>query len=313
MARIKFPTELIKQYQLFTKMKAKHDADALTSVLIPFLTEQGIDLTDDENDTNTAAQLHLRFTQHEKDAEEQTEKRNHLFDPVFKNHRDCVQFLKKLYRGNVQRLGEWWVTVDNNNRIAYPPDFLGRLLAVGKFLQKYATYAPSTSPLEVFLTENNIDLAANATAINSAQAANDSAIDHNAQKEQLREERDTLFDPVAVHLRGIGEFLVGLFEKNPHKAGQWGFEIDSSPQADKIRNFKLSAGEIKTVINVALNSEVINTSAVTLFIKPKNKPNATPVALEPNKHFKVIFGYGGMAVQNGSNNADGSFEATFTK
>src|SRR5436190_8351361 len=100
MARINFPNTFAKLVKLFTDFKTKFTAEAGTSVTQPFLTEQSIDPTVDEARVTAAVTANTAFEKAEKDSEEFTEQRDDLFNPVFKDHTGCVQFLKKLFRGN---------------------------------------------------------------------------------------------------------------------------------------------------------------------------------------------------------------------
>jgi len=34
-------------------------------------------------------------------------------------------------------------------------------------------------------------------------------------------------------VRSIAQFLKAMYSKNPHELGEWGFEVDSSPQKKK--------------------------------------------------------------------------------
>ena len=57
MARLTIPGDFISQLTLLSNIKAKNDEDGATSPLIPFLTQQGINLNDDAAAGN-AAQAH---------------------------------------------------------------------------------------------------------------------------------------------------------------------------------------------------------------------------------------------------------------
>ena len=126
MARINFPNEFAAVVKLFGKVKSKDDADAASSVIKPYMTEQGIDLAADETAMTAAVAANDAFDEAAKDAEKLSEQRDNLFDVPWKDTEGCVQFLKKLFRNNVSKLGDWHITVDGRGRINYPSDFSAR-------------------------------------------------------------------------------------------------------------------------------------------------------------------------------------------
>ena len=311
MSRITYPLRFTERTNLFKQLKAKHDADAATSVLIPFVTAESIDLIADDKATDFAIVAHNLSKQAEKDAEKFSSERDRMFEPVFDDHKRCVQFLKKLFTSNVHRLGDWGVTVNNESRIEYPSDFQQRTLAIKLFINMHNTFAPGTSPLQPFLDENVIDLVANQTASNNALTAHADYMSRAAISEQQREERDTLFDPVMEHVRQCGAYLMHLFDTKPHKLGDWGFIIDNSPQATRIAKGEINPGQTKVLRNVAVESILANIGAVNLKIYKGIAPIGTPVILDPNQNFTVVRNYGTMTLVNESTTETGQYQGEF--
>lgn len=313
MARISFPSVFDKVVTLFKKVDAKDSADGASSAIKPFLTEQGIVLADDKTDVNNAVIAHTNFGEKEKLMEEKSELRDDLFKTPFKDHTGAVQFLKKLFRGNATKLGEWGQTVDGRGRVVYPSDFVGRVTAVSAFIDKHDSFAPGTSPLQPFLDENGIDLAANKLKVVDAKAAHDDFLTAEADKEQFREERDTLMAPVEGHLRGIGQFLVGLFPKTPKKAGQWGFVVDDSPQADKTRDVVVTEASSKVLQQLAVGKIIANVGSLSAKIYKGKTASGTPIVLNPGQKITVVRGLGTVTVVNESNTDKVVIEATFNR
>jgi len=313
MARVNFPKRFTEKTTLQVKVKAKHDADALTSVLIPYIAEQGIDMTVDATATTNAVTANANFLTAEKLSEELSQKRDNLFDPVFKDHEGEVQFLKKLFRNNVTKLGDWGVTVDARGRVSYPPDFVGRAAAVQTFITKHNSYPGVTSPLKPYLDENAISLVTNKTNTTTASTAHTDFLTQDALKEQYVEQRDNLFDPVADHLRGIGQFLINLFHKSPKKAGQWGFVVDDSPQGDKVRDGIIPAAQSKVLRNLDVGKNFLNKGATVLNLFPGASATGTPIVLPAGQSFAVIRGFGIMTVVNTSNSQNGEYEGEFNQ
>ena len=300
MARINFPNTFPKLVKLFTDFKTKYDAEVPASVTQPFLDEQGIDPTTDEASVTAAVTANTAFEQAEKDSEEFSEERDDLFAPVFKDHTSCVQFLKKLFRNNVTRLGDWGQTVDARGRVIYPSDFTGRTTVVKALITKHASFPVGTSPLLPYLTETGINLTTNGTNVDNAITAHNNFLTQDALKEEKREERDSKIAPVEEHLRGIGQFLVGLFSKTPKKAGQWGYIIDDSarPSHESIKKIPISG--IKTVRNVDVGTLLTNNGPQSVTILPGTGEKGGGVIVLSGKKLLIAKTFGTLTVQNPS-------------
>jgi hypothetical protein len=300
MSRVNFPNNFDKLVKLFTDFKTKYYAEAGSSVTQPFLDEQGIDPTADEARVTAATAADIAFDKAEKDGEEFTEERDNLFNPVFKDHVNCVQFLKKLFRGNPTKLGEWGQTVDAGGRVVYPPDFIGRTVVVKALFTKHASFPVGTSPLLPYLTETGINLTTNATDVSDAATAHNNMLAQALLKEEKREERDNNMEAVESHLRGIGQFLVGLFSSAPHKAGQWGYAIDESARPSQESVKKIPVAGIKTVHNVDVGSLLTNNGPQTVTILPGTGEKGGGVPVLAGKKLLVAPTFGTLTVQNPS-------------
>src|SRR3982750_4344573 len=162
MARIVIPANFILRTELFKKVIDKDTADGAGSVIRGFMTENNIVLADDDTDVDAAIVIHKDFDKFDKASEKKTQDRNNLFDPVWEDHTTMVQLLKKFYKNNIAKLGDWDVEV-NGNKIVYPADFINRRLTVLAFIAQHNSYAAGTSPLTSFLAEpgNKVDIAQN--------------------------------------------------------------------------------------------------------------------------------------------------------
>ncbi|MBK5286277.1 MAG: hypothetical protein JJE25_12830 [Bacteroidia bacterium] len=311
MARINFPGTFAGVVKLFGDIKKKHDADGASSVLILFLEEQAIDMDVDAQAVTDASEAHNDFEKHEKNMEELSEKRDNLFDEPFDDHRGCVQFLKKLFLKNNRKLGDWGVTVDGRGRVVYAKDFSGKAAEVLALIAKHDSFAPGSSPLQPFLNENDIDLAANETDVENAQTAHDDFVKAEKAKEQFRETRDLLIGPIGQHERGMGQFLIGLFPKAPKKAGQWGFVVDDSPRAKKKRIVLLQPGEIKTLYHAVMGSNLTLKKGTRASIYPGKAVNGTPVTINEGETFIIRRKFGTFTIKNESNSSN--VEIIFTE
>lgn len=313
MARLNFPNTFAGIVKLFRDVKTKYDAEAGDSMLQPYLDEQGIGMDEDETTVNNAVTADTAFSVAGKESEKLRQQRDFLFEPAFKRHEGEVQFLKKLYRNNVAKLGEWGVTVDSDDRVVYPPDFPGRQAAVIAFITKHESFAVGTSPLLPYLTENVINIVTDKAAAVSALAAHNSFLTEDNVREEKRMERDVLIEPVATHLRGEGQYLIGLFHSVPKKANEWGFEVDDSPQADVVRTGIIASGASKVLKNLNVGKTLRNIGAVPLNVFPGETPEGTPVVVNAGQTFEIIRGFGSMTVVNPDDEQNGEYEATFNR
>jgi hypothetical protein len=298
MARINYPEEFVRQTALFKKMKAKHDADGPGSPITPFLTQQGIDLVADDAATDSATDTNLIFQDLDRGAEDETQDRNNLFDPVMDRLRGEVQFLKKFYKGNPAELGLWGVTV-NGNKIVYPPEFLNLVQLFKDFKNKHDSFGPGTSPLSPYLTQHSIDMADDLSDVNDAETKHNSAKQKEKDAEDKREERDNFFDPVMDNVRGIAQYLKGLYDDHEKHLGLWGYEVDDSPRDPRFKETTILPGVPKTITGIKLNSQVENTGTIDLLLHKGDEVGANPVTLHPEMRFTVLRGWGTMTVESG--------------
>lgn len=56
-----------------------------------------------------------------------------------------------------------------------------------------------------------------------------------AQMEQMYRQRDALLPEVDSITRDTRAFLKGVFSKSPKKLGEWGYDIDDTPQKAKVK------------------------------------------------------------------------------
>ncbi len=296
MARINYPEDFLKQCILFKEIKKRHDDDGADSVIIPFLTQKGIDLTADETATNEALAQHTLFEKTDKKGEDCTQDRDNLFHPVVKNMKHELQFLKKFYAGNVKELGNWGVQVDGN-RIVYPPGFL-KLAGLFKEVKKKHDKLGDESPLIPFLTQNKIDVDADEQNTAKAEARHVLKEQAKMDAEKYSEARDKLFDPVMAKLRLIGAYLKSLYVSNPKHLGNWGYTVDDSPRNPRFRIAGIATGGSRTLTGVKLKSEVENTGATALLLHKGKTVSPDPVALPAGMKHTIERGWGTMTVEN---------------
>lgn len=308
MARIIFPEDFPTQKALAKLINDKHVADGAGSVITAFMAEQDIVLADVLTDAGAAEVLENDRAQLRRDSENNREKRDLTFLAHFNGMKNGVQVLKAHYKPAYHKLGDWSINVTGLSRIAYPQSFADREALVLAFYTKHLALPAGTSPLQPWVTENNVDPTDVTTNILPSCVAFDSAMTAKAeQSENKREQRDNLWNPRLKQLRDIGEYLIKLYAHNPKNLGLWGFVVDDSPRKPKLRKSKILLSETKTVTNVVIGSTFHNTGTTTLIIYKGATTTPVGITVLAGERYGVTAGWGTITVQNTNSLQGGSF------
>lgn len=313
MARVVIPVNFDEQTKLFTKIKAKHDADGAGSVLNMLLAEHNIDLAADEIAKNKAIAADGRQDEEHKETRASTRERDRLFKAIFKSHKKMVQFLKGFYNYNLNRLGNWGVNVVGGIRIAYPSGFYERINCVKLFVEKYNSLPPADNPLTLYLANNpEVVMPTIATLDQLAELhENSGKLDKNA--EQATEERNVLWLPVMAHVRIIAFYLKSMFHKNPSQIWEYGFVVSYAKKSHKYRNSSIKFGHSKIVSGVVMGGEFLNKGNTELLIFKGRKIKGEPIKILPNSCLIIPKGYSNITIVNPSNIETGKYQVLLRK
>jgi len=308
MARIIYASDYVSQRKLLDNVNTKHTADGAASPLTAMLAENAIDLAADATAAGQADTHETQRLKHARNAETFEQAAKLAVSGLTKNVRAIAQLLKKFYHDDIQKLGAWSITV-NGKRIVIPttPDALKTLIADIK--TKHATYAPaSSSPLTVFLTENpKIVLAQMSTDAGQAISDNDAAAAERLQKESRKQQRDTLWNPAEAHLHIIGGFLVRTFVGREKKAGDWGYTVDDSPRAPKVRISNLKIGAAIKLTDVVIGGTFTNLGSEPLHVYTGATTTGTPTIVPSGEMLGMTKGFSRIVVVNPSTLVPGKF------
>ncbi len=299
MARIHFPEDFAKQQKLLTDLNAKHIADGAASDLIPYLTQQGINLAADVA-TGAQAALHEKaHAQNSKATEDFRQLRDNHFSLLFASFKGMVQFLKSLFKGNERALGAWGVAVDGKAKISYPTDFDGQAKLLDAFFQKHKALA-AASPLLPYLAKQSISIA-NFLAELSIATTHHTAMKAAAKNaEEERVERDNLWLPVAKRLRGTVGFLKKLNADNPKALGAYGVMVNDTPRPPRLRTTTLKPGAQITIQNATIGGTLTNTGAVDLRLHRGRNAKGIAVILPVGAQLGIMKGWSIVTVVNTS-------------
>jgi hypothetical protein len=298
MARIIYPEDFIQQRQLLKDVITEDTAEGINSAIKNLLTQKGIVLADD-NTAGAQAALHEAsrdtFSKH---AEQLNSLRDQIFDPIFEDFRAWVQYIKSLLP-NPHHLADYHIEVDGKNRIVYPIIFEDRAQLVLDFIAYVQGLPPADNLLQTKLTADNVNLATIVLNIGKAQLNNTNANQNEKDAETETKERNLLWDPVMNHLHLIGDNLMKLNNKNPKKAGDWGYVVDESKRAPKLVTTNLKIGAQATIAGCTIGGTLTVLAGSAHIYKGKTT-TGTPTIVSTNGTFPILKGFSTITVVNPS-------------
>lgn len=208
---------------------------------------------------------------------------------------------------NTKELGNWGITITDSGKVNYPAAFGERATVFIAFTTKHNSYTDGTSPLQPYLTQNNVNLDADSAQVEQATANNTSFTTASQQSENETELRNQLWLPVLEHIKMIGNYLMKLFNTNQKALGNWGFVVDDSSQKPKLRTTKLKLGEQITGKSVVIGSTLTNIGEVDLHLYKGSTTSGTPFIVHTSEQFGIMKGYGTITVVNPSTLKEGKF------
>ena len=300
MARIILPEDFISQKTLLENIKAKDTADGAGSFLKAYLTQKGIVLTTLVNTAVQAKTLDDSRLVLFKQSTNYTQLRDITFAPILEHLKGEVQFLKVLYKPNTNALGDWNIQVVNNSKIQYPSNFDELSATANSFFAKHLSYAAGTSPLQPYITKNNINVANDKAAVATAQTYAANAIISIKSSENATQQRDILWQPVVAILHGIADYLMNLYASNSKGLGDWGFVVDNSVAKPKSVTTKLKLAEKITLKGVLIGSVLTNTGTADIHIYKGSSTTGNPVIIHAGESYGIAKGYNTITISNPS-------------
>jgi hypothetical protein len=307
MARLIIPEDFTSQLTLLTNIVTQNNSGLKSNPLTAFLTQQGIVLNDDVAAGNNAQMHETNRLLFSKQSENFRQLRDNNFDAPWKHITGAVQFLKSFYKGNTKQLGDWGITITDSGKVNYPPAFTDRVTIFNNFKTKNDSYTNGDSPLSAYLAQHNIDLAKDATFVQTATDNDAGFTAASQQSENETELRNQLWDPVLQHIKDIGNFLMKLYSGNEKALGAWGFVVDNSPKKPALRTTRLKLGEQITNKSVVIGSVVTNTGDGDLHLYKGSSTKDTPIILHKGEQFGIQKGWSTITVVNPSNLIEGKF------
>lgn len=300
MARIIIPDAFAAQRTLLGNIQAKDTADGAGSVLKQFLTENGIVLADEVQAGINAQVFEDARSLLTKQAKNYTQLRDTRIEPVKLVLKKSGQFFKKLFVGNVTKMGEWGFNITPNGRIILPADFDEWISLWNTFYDKYESFDPDPTPLDNFLNENNIDLDDINTRAGQANTNNASAKAASEAAEDDTEKRDELWLPVVANIHKMANFLFGMYPSNPRALGLWGITVDSSKRKPKVVTTTLKLSETKTINTVIIGGTLTNLGPGDIHVYTGKTTIGNPTIVHHDEKLGIAKGMSIITVANPS-------------
>jgi hypothetical protein len=150
------------------------------------------------------------------------------------------------------------------SRLIIPQDFTSQLTLLSNINQEN-TNLGADSPIAAFLTQQQIVLADDAEAAESAQTHETNRALLSRQSENFRQLRDNLFEKPWQHVTGSAQFLKSFYKGNTKQLGTWGFTITDSGKINYPPAFTERA-EIFNALNTQNSSYAAGTSPLQPYL-----------------------------------------------
>ena len=314
MARIVYPGDVLRQIQLFDDLKTKHDHDGLSSKIRTYLEYKAIDLEAEAEVAADVAEWEKQRAAFNKSAENHKQRRDLLFEPVWKHTRDNYQFLKVLFNPEVKLLGEWGISVTSTGRLRFPVNFLARVEVVRLLKKKYDSIEPLTfNPLNVFLDQQHRSISDDWSDVEEALEENSKFKSDARETEKYTAKRNVAWKPVWEHVVGITNFLMKLFKGGEKELGLWGIRIDNSPKGHKTRKSTVNIAQSLLAKAIVLNGTFTNVGPTTLKVYKGRKITNEFSTVIPGESLAMTKGCSEILVINTSTQEKGKFKVLVYK
>ena len=307
MARIVYPDNFASEQTLFTSILQHNTESGKNSPLDAFFKQQGIDIDELQAAAGNAADMEKQRLALKRDSENNTQQRDTNMKDAWKHLQDEVQFLKGFFKGNERNLGEWGITVDGKNKIVYPPSFAARAQLIQDFIAKHQSYPKGESPLQLYISQHNIDVNADLDAVNAAMVNETDKNSFDAASKLATQQRSDFWKPAMEMVRKTGVFLANLYGENSRELGTWGFTVVEDATARSLRTSKLKPAGQKINNSIVIGSVFTNTGETELQLFKGKDKKQTPYLVKPGDTMGMIKGFSSITVVNLSTLQEGKY------
>jgi hypothetical protein len=298
MARIAYPTDFSGQTVLLRTIIARVKKDGASGPLVALIAGNNIDLIKDKAACAKAVATNNLFLAAEKNSQDLCQQRNTLMVPIMKHIRGSFQYLKNIFGEQFKEIGSCGGTISRKSRITYPRNTQGRANLLMLMKAQNDSYTTSPSPLQPFLTQNNISLDIDATNASEAMIIQTAFVASVKNSENLRQQRDNGWAKPLNDIHIIGAFLKVFYKGQIKMVGMYGFVGVTSKLATKRRTIKIPIGGIKLNKRIAIGDTIENMGDADVNLYNGKTINGKPVLLSAGNKWIVTKGFSTIFIQN---------------
>jgi hypothetical protein len=312
MARVKWSKNVLEVQKSANAIVAKDINDADKSVIKPYLVKHNIVLAEVKTGMELVVKKDADRVLEEGDANAKLADRDALMMPIENVLHGWGQRLKSYYSDNIKEVQSWSIVILESGKIVYPADFLSKVSLVQSILLKHASFkAPAVSPLEVYNTENDVNVATISANLTLAMNANEQAQAKRNAATTATADRNKLYKPISKTLKGISGEICSIYPNDPNKWKDWGLDVVLEPvkkQAE--RTVKVPKGKTIKKTNIVIGTVFKNTGNVDLLIEKGGKKKGAPVLVKQSEEILMGKGYSTIVVTAAEVLKDGAFTVT---
>ena len=300
MAHIVYPGTFPGQKELLAAIIAKHAAEGTSSPLIDYIIQNHIDFIDMGKIVLVAEPLEKSRVVLSSNSQNYTQLMEAAFELPVAHLKMEVQFLKKLYKGNEKELGKWGIDVQGKARIVYPTTFAELANTISTFLAYQVLLANTSSPLTVFLTQQKIDITADAASVAAAVDYHNKSVAAASQSQSALQQLNAMWNPIVDALRGIGNYLLAFYGSNTKALGGWGFVVDDTAAKAKVMTSTIKLQDKLTLKGIIIGSTIENLGAEAVHLYKGKTTTGNPIIIPAGGKFGVPKGHSIITVSNPS-------------
>ena len=300
MPHVVLPDGVAAELKLLKEVNKKHTDDGASSPLTVYLTQNNIDLNKAELNGAKAETMDTSRIFLNNQGKNYYQLRDINFHPVISRLKAEVQYLKGIYHNNPKELVNWGINIEGDTKVNYPSVFGELCITANLFFTKHLSFAAGKSPINDYLLQHHIDVAADKASIATAIAFHNKAVLAIGQAESLIQQRNILWNPSVSYIKGIGNFLMKFYGKNTKGVVNYGYVVDSSVSKAKIVKTKIKLLDKITLKGVVIGGNITNIGAEDVHLYKGKTTTGIPIILKPGEKHGVGKGFSIVTISNPS-------------
>ena len=300
MARIVFPEGVTPEVKLLKAVVKKHTDDGDASPIKDYLDQNEVSLDKALLFAAQAENIEATRVLLNSQSGNFIQLRDLSFHPLLSRFKGEVQCLKSIYQNNPKELVNWGINIEGDAKVVYPVGFGELCTTMTSFITKHLGFAAGSSPLDAYMAQHHIDVAADKTSISTAISFHDKAVAAAGQAENLTQQRNILWNPTVTQLKGIGNFLMNFYGENTKGTGNYGYVVDNSTPKPKVVNSTIKLLDKITLKGIVIGGTITNNGTEDIHLYKGKTTTGNPIILKPGEKHGVAKGFSTITISNPS-------------